>query len=70
MKITKESPQVFTKEAVRERLQELADLKYQEFHSKLLPGIDNILGVRVPQLRNLAKEIAHGDWESFLADFN
>lgn len=57
-----------TKEAVRQRLLELADDKYREFHSGLLPGIDNILGVRVPDLRKLAKEIAKGDWESFLAE--
>lgn len=68
MSTTKEDAHSFTKEIVRERLQELADPQYKEFHSKLLPGIDNILGVRVPQLRNLAKEIAKGDWESFLEE--
>ncbi len=57
-----------TKESIRERLNELADPKYKEFQGKLLPGIDNILGVRVPKLRNLAKEIARGDWETFLAE--
>lgn len=68
MSTTKEDAHSFTKESVRERLQELADPQYKEFHSKLLPGIDNILGVRVPQLRNLAKEIARGDWETFLEE--
>lgn len=68
MSTTKENALNFTNESIRERLQELADPKYKEFHGKLLPGIDNILGVRVPQLRNLAKEIARGDWETFLEE--
>ncbi len=55
-----------TPERIRERLLDLEDPKYREFHGKLLPGIDNILGVRVPDLRKLAKEIGKGDWETFL----
>ncbi len=41
------------------RLLELQDLKYREFNSKLIPGIDKdlIIGVRTPQLRKLAKEL-------------
>lgn len=33
------------------------DLKYRDFHSKLIPGLDknNIIGVRIPVLRRLAK---------------
>mgnify|MGYP002508853579 CR=1 FL=1 len=68
MSTTKKTTFSFTNESIRERLQELADPKYKEFHSKLLPGIDNILGVQVPKLRKLAKEIARGDWETFLAE--
>lgn len=64
---TQEKPfTVFTPEIVRERLLALEDPSYREFHGKLLPGTDNILGVRVPELRKLAKEIAKGDWETFL----
>ena len=42
------------------RLFELQDLKYQDFHSKLLPGIDKetIIGIRTPILRKFAKEFA------------
>ncbi len=40
-----------TTENIRKELQTLADSKYQEFHSSLLPGANNILGVRIPQLR-------------------
>ena len=46
-----------TTENIRKELQALADAKYQEFHSSLLPGANNILGVRIPQLRIMAKEI-------------
>ena len=46
------------KQKIKEKLFELADLKYKEFHSGLCPGIDNIIGVRVPILRNYAKELA------------
>lgn len=47
-----------TNEEIRRELDTLVDKKYQEFHSGLCPGVDNILGVRVPTLRNFAKEIA------------
>lgn len=53
-------------EQIRERLQELADPEYRKFHSGLLPGTENILGVRIPDLRRLAKEILAGDWREFL----
>lgn len=34
-----------------------ADEKYKEFSSKLLPETTNIIGVRLPVLRNIAKQI-------------
>lgn len=43
---------------IKEDLKGLADSQYQEFHSGLCPGIENILGIRVPVLRNYAKEIS------------
>ena len=45
---------------IRERLFELRDTGYRDFHSKLVPGLDAdcIIGVRVPDLRNLAKAVA------------
>lgn len=52
---------------VRERLQEAADEKYKEFHGSLLPGTDNIMGVRLPKLRAIAKELARMDWEEWFA---
>ena len=41
----------------KKTIKQLSDSKYKEFHSNLCPGTDNILGVRVPVLRNYAKEL-------------
>lgn len=51
---------------IREQIFELADEEYKKFQSTLCPGCSNILGVRVPILRNLAKDIARGDWRGYL----
>lgn len=53
-------------EEIRERLQELADEKYRQFHGSLLPGTEQILGVRIPILRKLAREILKEDWRAWL----
>lgn len=45
------------KEIIKNELIKLADNKYKEFHSGLCPNTDNILGVRVPVLRQYAKEL-------------
>ncbi|MBS5857820.1 MAG: DNA alkylation repair protein [Clostridia bacterium] len=45
------------KEEVKEKLHKLSDEKYKKFHTGLCPGVDNILGIRVPILRNYAKEL-------------
>ena len=44
-------------EIIKNELKSLADEKYKEFHSNLCPGVDNIMGIRVPILRNYAKEL-------------
>jgi 3-methyladenine DNA glycosylase AlkD len=46
---------------------EMADEEYRKFSSSLIPNVDNILGVRLPELRKLAKNIAKGDWRTYLA---
>lgn len=55
-----------TSEHLKKELMALADEKYRKFSSALSPGTENILGVRLPVLRNLAKEIAKGDWKTYL----
>ena len=53
---------------LRDKLFELSDEKYKTFHSGLCPNTDNIIGVRLPQLRQLAKEITKDDWRYFLSN--
>ena len=43
---------------IRQDLLNLQDKKYKEFHSSLCPGTDNIIGVRIPILRNYAKKLS------------
>ncbi len=47
-----------------ERLYNLQDLKYKEFHSKLI-NTNSLIGVRTPELKKIAKEISKGDYEEF-----
>lgn len=48
---------------IRTRLHAMAEPCMQAFNCSLLPGIGNILGVRIPRLRALAKEvISTGDY--------
>lgn len=53
-------------EEIREELFLLQDLKYKEFHSRLCPGTDNIIGVRVPDIRRLVKDILKKDYKYYL----
>ncbi|PIC85224.1 DNA alkylation repair protein [Sporosarcina sp. P20a] len=55
---------------IRKQLVERIDPGYQKFSSALIPNVDNILGVRMPELRQLAKEIAKGDWRAYLQTAN
>lgn len=57
-----------TNEEIRSCLEELSQKNFQKFTSKLIPGTDNILGVRLPELRKLAKQLAKGDWRSYLKE--
>lgn len=53
-------------EGIRKKLFELQDLKYKEFHSGLCPNVDKIIGVRVPKLKEIAKQITKEDYKEFL----
>lgn len=53
---------------LREQLVELADPGYRNFVCPLMPGVSDVLGVRLPQLRRLAREIARGEWRAFAED--
>lgn len=58
-----------TKNEIKKELKVLSDEKYKTFHSALIPGTDNVLGVRIPQLRKFAKKLAAGqqdEWRPFV----
>lgn len=42
---------------IRQDLFAMQDLKYKEFHGSLCPDMNNIIGVRIPKLREYAKEL-------------
>lgn len=52
-----------TTESIRKYIFSLADEKYRQFHSALVPGEDTIIGVRVPVLRKYAGEL-YSSWKS------
>ena len=45
---------------IRKELMELQDLKFRDFHRKLIPTVDpdQVIGVRTPELRRMAKQWA------------
>ena len=45
---------------------QLAGEGNKKFTEALHPGIENVLGVRVPALRQLAAQIAKDDWQAYL----
>lgn len=50
-----------------EYLNSFAEPDFAVFQRKLIPG-ETILGVRTPQIRTIAKQIAKDDWQHFLTD--
>lgn len=51
---------------VRGQLARLAEERYRAFSARLLPPGTRLIGVRLPRLRHLAREIAGGDWRAYL----
>lgn len=45
-------------ELIREKLLAMGENKYMIFTSSLIPGANNIIGIRLPRLREYAKELA------------
>lgn len=54
---------------IKQKLFELEDKKYKEFQEKLCPNVDNIIGVRMPFLKKIAKEIAKSNYEKYINDY-
>ena len=54
---------------IRQEILALAENDYKEFSAALLPGVEYVLGVRLPQLREIAKRIAKlepNQWQAYL----
>lgn len=49
---------------VRGELESIAEADYKEFSSALIPGVENLLGIRIPILRDMAKKLVKEDWKS------
>ena len=49
------------------KLKNSSDEKYRKFNESLIPGTEiHSLGVRIPKLREFAKDILKSDWQEFL----
>lgn len=48
---------------VRKELEAIVDTDYGKFSSNLIPGVENLLGIRIPILRDMAKKLAKEDWK-------
>ena len=56
------------KKEIREQLIQMAEPEYQRFAVGLIPGEDKMLGIRIPQLRALAKQIVKSDWKAAIKE--
>ncbi len=62
MKFTEKDLSLLTDE-----LRNRGDEKYKKFNDSLIPGIsESSLGVRIPDVRKIAKRIVKSDWRGFL----
>ena len=50
-------------DTLRAQLNALADPAYKAFQQPLVPGVEDMLGVRLPALQKLAARLAKGDWQ-------
>lgn len=54
---------------IRKQLEQLAEPQYKKFSTGLLPGVDNVLGVRLPVIRKIARQIVKdGNWKEYLSE--
>lgn len=55
-------------EEIRKELFLLSEKEYKKFSASLIPNTTNMLGIRIPKLRELAKRIANEDYVLFLKE--
>ena len=58
----------FTPAGVREQLLAMAEPSFRDFVVPLTPGAGQVIGVRIPRLRTMARDIVRGDWQTFLKE--
>lgn len=49
---------------LRTKLRESAQEEYKRFHESLVPGLTDMLGVRMPKVREIARWAAKQDWQT------
>ena len=54
-----------TENQVKSMIFDMCDENYKSFSASLIPNIDNVLGVRLPQLRKLAKDLHKEGFQGF-----
>ena len=59
-----------TTEYIRQELKNMQDLKYRDFNAKLIPTVDieKMIGVRVPEIKKLAKKIYKTESHKFFLE--
>lgn len=53
---------------IREQLKKASEEDYKKFNQSLMPGTNLVLGVRMPKIRKMAREIAKGDFRAYLSE--
>ncbi len=56
------------RKSIRIELEKMSEENYKKFSSSLIPGVKNMLGIRLPLLREYAKKLAKGDWEDAIEE--
>ena len=58
------------REEIYKRLLLMKEQNYKEFNSKLIPTVDPelVIGVRVPDIRKLAREVVKGDFRTYISE--
>lgn len=59
----------FSMASLLDQLYALGDEKYKAFNDSLIPGVEQAsIGVRLPKLREIAKELCRTQWQQFLTE--
>ena len=53
---------------IRDELFMLSDENFKKFHNNLCPNVDNIIGVRTPLLRKIAKDLSKNNYSLYLSN--